>query len=161
MGIARIGGRVARAFSLLEVMVTVTILAILAAVVMPRFDGLSSDARSSAALSAVAGVRSSIAAYRTRQVISGNDPFPTIDMLTEPGVVLQGELPVNPYNGRSNVLEVRESDAVARRVSGDEHGWCYFVRNEGERPTVIIYLNSREETRVSDGNGGFKGANEL
>lgn len=149
------------AFTFLEVMVVVTIVAILAAVVMPRFDGLTADARSSAALSAVAGVRSSIAAYRTRMVISGEDPFPTLEALITPGEVLQTELPPNPYNGLSGVRLVTAREAGSRVVVGGPHGWCYYVDNDAERPHAIIYLNSNDQTRVSSGDGGFKTANQL
>ena len=151
-----------RAFTMLEVMVVITIIAILAAVAVPRFSGLTDDARSAAAVSAVGGARSSIATFRTRRVISGGDPFPTLDELTTPGEVITGSLPSNPYSGLSTVRAVSESDAESRRVGSETtYGWCYFVDNESEPPRAVIYLNSSEQTRVENADGSFKGANEL
>jgi prepilin-type N-terminal cleavage/methylation domain-containing protein len=150
------------AFTMLEVMVVITIIAILAAIVVPKFDGLSDDARSAAAVSAVGGVRASIATFRTRRVISGDDPFPTLADLGAPGEVLAGPLPVNPYTGQDAVVEVSESDADARRVTGvDQYGWCYFVDNESDPPRAVIYLNSEDPTRVENPDGSFKTANQL
>ncbi len=147
---------------MLEVMVVVTIIAILAAVVIPRFSGLSDDARSSAAIAVTGGVRTSIAAFRTRRVVSGGDPYPTIDELVAAGEVTQGGMPANPYSGLSTVRSVSESDAEARTVSGvDSFGWCYFVDNEADPPRATIYLNSEDETRVSESDGSYKTANQL
>ena len=150
------------AFTMLEVMVVITIIAILAAIVVPKFGGLSDDARSAAAISATGGVRASIATFRTRRVISGEDPYPTLQELLTPGVVVSGSLPVNPYTGTDTIVEVSESDADARRVSGgDQYGWCYFVDNESDPPRVVIYLNCEDQTRMETADGAFKTANQL
>lgn len=150
------------AFTMLEVMVVITIIAILAAIVVPRFGGLSDDARSAAAVSAAGGVRASIATFRTRRVISGEDPYPTLAELIAPGEVLSGALPVNPYTGVDAVVEVSESDADTRRVTGaSQHGWCYFVDNESDPPRAVIYLNSENPTRVRNPDGTLKTANQL
>jgi prepilin-type N-terminal cleavage/methylation domain-containing protein len=150
------------AFTMLEVMVVVTIIAILAAVVVPRFGGLTDDARSSAALTSVGGVRTSMAAYRTRRVIAGESPFPTIEDLVAEGTVMQNGMPANPYSGLNSVQEVSEAQADARTVSAPEmYGWCYFVDNESEPARAVIYLNSDAETRVPSPSGGYRTANEL
>lgn len=150
------------AFTMLEVMIVVTIIAVLAAVVVPRFGGLTDEARSSAALTSVGGVRTSIAAYRTRRVIAGEDPFPLIADLIAEGTVMQGGMPANPYSGLTSVQEVSEAQADARQVSSTEtYGWCYFVDNDSEPARAVIYLNSEDETRVPDPDGGYRGANEL
>lgn len=151
-----------RAFTMLEVMVVVTIIAILAAIVVPRFGGLTEEARSSAAITAVGGVRTSIAAYRTRMVLAGDDPFPSLEELVAEGTVMQRGMPANPYSGLSTVRTVTEAQADAREVSASEtYGWCYFVDNDSEPARAVIYLNSSDESGVPDPAGGMKGANEL
>ncbi len=151
-----------RAFTMLEVMVVVTIIAILAAIVVPRFGGLTDEARSSAALTVVGGVRTSIAAYRTRMVLAGEDPFPLLEDLVAEGAVMQRGMPANPYSGLATVRAVSEAQADAREVSAPEtYGWCYFVDNESEPARAVIYLNSEDESGVPDPAGGLKGANEL
>lgn len=154
--------RLHRGFTMLEVMVVVTIIAILAAVVVPRFGGLTEEARSSAAVSAVSGVRTSISAFRTRQILAGDAPFPSLSELTREGVVMQQGLPANPYTGVRGVREVTRAEANARAVaSSAQYGWCYFVDNDEEPPRAVIYLNSEDETRVPSESGGYVTANRL
>ncbi|MBX3316801.1 MAG: pilin [Phycisphaeraceae bacterium] len=151
-----------RGFTMLEVMIVVTIIAILAAVVVPRFGGLTEEARSSAAVSAVSGVRTSISAFRTRRILTGDTPFPTLAELTTEGVVMQQGLPANPYTGVRGVRAVSRADADARAVaSSAQYGWCYFVDNDDEPPRAILYLNSEDETRVPNESGGYVTANRL
>jgi len=151
-----------RAFSLVEILVVVTIMGILAAVVVPRFSGVTSEARSSALEGAVGGVRASIAGFRTRAVISGSDPYPVLKELLNSGSVIQGEMPINPFNQRSSVQSVSAEQAKARSVvSPDTVGWNYFVDNSANPPLAIFYPNSPDATTIPDGAGGTKTANQL
>ncbi|MDX2116704.1 MAG: type II secretion system protein [Planctomycetota bacterium] len=150
------------AFTFIEVMMVVVIIGILAAMVIPSFSNVTSSADSSALKGAVAGVRSSIAGYRAKAIMAGNQPYPTLAQLTTQGVVMQGELPVNPYTGLNAVQQVSVSDAASRRVSNaGSYGWNYAFDNSANPPTATFYANSDKPTDVSNGAGGFKKANEL
>jgi len=150
------------AFTFVEIMVVVVIVGILAAMVIPRFTQVTSSANSAAVKGAVAGVRSSIAGYRAKQILAGATPFPTLSQLTTQGTVLQGEMPANPFNGLSSVQSVSVSDAASRRVSSPtQYGWNYAVDNTSNPPTATFYANSDEPTDVPNGSGGFKKASEL
>lgn len=149
-------------FSLLEVMIVVLVLGILAAVVVPRFAGAQAQAKDAALQSALGGVRSSLAAFRTRAVIAGQPPFPTAEQLISPGVVAQGELPVNPFNGLRNVQAVTLVQAQARLVvNEDAFGWNYCVDNDADPPTAIFYANSSTTTEITNSAGSPLNANEL
>ncbi|MFO0833855.1 MAG: prepilin-type N-terminal cleavage/methylation domain-containing protein [Phycisphaerales bacterium] len=151
-----------RAFTLLEVMVVIIVIGILAAIVVPRFGGVTEDAKSSALQGALGGVRSSIASFRAKAVISGTSAFPTAAQLTTVGTVVQQEIPKNPYTGLSTVHEVSAVAAAARTVSSpDQYGWNYWVDNSSTPPQCIFYANTDSATTVSDGAGGYKTANEL
>lgn len=151
-----------RGFSLLEVTVVIIILAILSALVVPRFAAATDDARAAALESAVEGVRASIAAFRTDRVVAGGDPFPTLGELTTEGVVLQSGIPENPFNGLSSVQAVSEAQADSRAVFGtDSVGWNYYVDNSASPPRAVFYANSSDATVVPDGAGGTLGANEV
>jgi prepilin-type N-terminal cleavage/methylation domain-containing protein len=154
--------RLRRAFSFLEIMVVVVIIGILAAVVVPQFGGVTDDARAAATSGAVSGVRASISGYRTRAILTGQAPFPTLAQLNEQGLVVQGEFPVNPFNNLRNVQSVSSGQAAARAVvNPTAAGWNYFFDNTSSPPVATFYANSSDVTTAPDGSGGFKTANEL
>src|SRR4051794_35991057 len=103
-----------RAFTVIEVMVVVVMIGILAAIVVPQFGGVTSDAKSGAAQGVLAGVRSGIAGFRSKAILAGTTPFPTLTELNTTGTVLQTAMVANPYNNRSNVQAVTAVQAAAR-----------------------------------------------
>ncbi len=152
----------AAAFTFLEVMVVVVMIGILAAVVVPRFSGVTEDAKATATQGVLGGVRSSIAAFRAKAVLGGTDPYPTLVQLTTTGTVLQQDIPANPFSSVSGVQSVTKSQADARSVvNATKAGWNYFVDNTSNPPTAVFYANSSDRTTVSDGKGGYRTANQL
>ncbi len=149
-------------FTLLEVMIVVVVMGILAALVVPQMAAAGSHAKSAAVQSALGAVRAGIASYRTRAIIAGDSPFPTAAQLGTLGVVLNEEIPSNPYSGLRTVQEVSASDAAARTVLKPEVcGWNYFVDNKSDPATAVFYCNSSELTEISGGSGALKKANQL
>ena len=150
------------AFTMVEMMVVVVIIGVLAAVVIPLFGGAGDDAKSGALESSLGGVRASLAGYRAQAVLAGDPPFPTLEQLRTPGVVMQRPLPPNPYSEISAVQAVSLAQAEARAVINPlGAGWNYFVDNSANPPVAIFYANSTAETRVLDDGGIPLGANEL
>ncbi len=152
--------RTRRAFTLLEVTVVVVLIGIMAAVVIPKFGSVADDARSGAVQGTVAGVRSGIAGFRSKAVLSGTAPFPTLAQLTTLGTVMQTAVPANPYNNLATVQAVTLAQANARTVVGSA-GWNYYVDNASTPPVAVFYANSAQATTVSNGAGAFKTANQL
>lgn len=151
-----------RAYTLLEVLIVVIIIGILAAVVVPRFAGATDEARTSSLQSILGGVRSSIASYRTRAVIAGDDPFPTLAELNTLGTVLANDLPANPFTGVSGVQSVSVAQAQARAVVNESAaGWNYAVDNASAPPVAIFYANCDDATSVEDNGGDAVTGNEL
>ena len=150
-----------RAFTVIEVIVVVLMIGILAAIVVPQFGGVTNDAKSGAAQGALAGVRSGIAGFRSKAILAGTSPFPTLTQLTTTGTVLQSAMPQNPYNKLSSVQTVTLAQATARTVVGTTSGWNYYVDNTASPPVAIFYANSSTVTTVSNGSGGYKTANQL
>lgn len=152
----------ARAFSFIELMVVLVIIGILSAIVVPRFSGVTDDARAAAAQSDLAGVRSAIAGFRAKNVIAGSPAYPTLEQLIANGEVLQTAFPKNPYNDLATVQSVSKSQADARTVSNSEKfGWNYFVDNAQTPPVAVFYINSNAVTNVTGTSGDPASANEL
>jgi type II secretory pathway pseudopilin PulG len=146
---------------MIEIVVVVLMIGILAAIVVPQFGGVTDDARSGACQGDLAGVRSGIAGFRSKAILAGTSPFPTMVQLSTTGTVLQSPMPVNPYNNLATIQAVTQAQATARTVIGTTCGWNYFVDNTATPPVAIFYANSSAATTVSNGSGGFKTANQL
>lgn len=153
---------VKRAFTFVEVAVVIIMIGILAAMVIPRFGSVTEDAKAASLQSTLAGVRAGVAAFRTNAILAGTSPFPSADELLKQGVVMQSEIPANPFTNVSGVQEVKSAEASKRVVSNPEkYGWNYYVDNSAKPPAAVFYANTDAVTTVLDSGGKPKSANEL
>jgi general secretion pathway protein G len=76
------------AFTLIELLLVMVILAILAAVVVPRFTGLSKDASIKAAMTQISNLKTSLSAYEI-----DNGGFPTTEQGLNALIANPGNLP--------------------------------------------------------------------
>ena len=140
------------AFSLVEVLVVVVILGILAALVVPQFSSATDSAQTTSIESTLATVRGSIASYRTKAIVSGGDPYPTLAELNAKGVILTDGVPANPFTRVSGVQSVSLQQAQTRAVVNESSaGWCYYVNNDSVPPQAIFYANTTQMTTREDG----------
>ncbi|GAB4548467.1 MAG: hypothetical protein Tsb0013_09070 [Phycisphaerales bacterium] len=150
-----------RAFTLIELIAVIVVLAILSGVAIPKYLDYSARARSSALQGALGGVRSGIANFYANSAIEGTTAYPTLAELTQVGTVMQEGIPTNPYNGLNTVIAASQAEATNRTVSGTAAGWRYFVDNASNPPVAVFYANTDDQTRVDDGNGSFETSNDL
>ena len=152
----------ARAFTLIELIAVMVVLAVLAGVAIPKYFDYADRAKTASLQGALGGVRTGIANYYADQTFSGAAAYPNLTDLTTVGTVMQETIPNNPYNGLNTVQAVSSGQATARTVvNPTQYGWNYFFDNSTNPPTAVFYANSGDATTADDGSGGFHDANDL
>lgn len=147
-----IGSR--QAFTLIEVLIVVVIMAILAAVIIPQFSTATSDAKRSALEFNTHTLRSQIELYKVHHgsypAISNND-LPQLWQATNAageigtpgpnypyGPYLTSGIPANPYNNSNKVVAVATPGQAPTAVVAGGAGWQY------DATTGNIYPNNPE-----------------
>ncbi|MDH4241666.1 MAG: prepilin-type N-terminal cleavage/methylation domain-containing protein [Phycisphaerae bacterium] len=140
-----------KAFTLVEILIVVTILGILAAVVLPTLQGHTASARESTAKDSLRTMRVQIEMYKLQHAgvppgyingaaapeaflplqftgtttVTGQaspNKVPTTPFLYGPYL---RKLPENPFNNLSNITYVDQATSFAVAVDGTSSGWLY------------------------------------
>ncbi len=152
-----------RAFTIVEVVAVMLVLAVLGGVALPRYFDYADRAKVSSAQCSLGAARAGLASYYTRAAVDGAAAYPTLDELTRIGPVVPDPIPANPFNGLSTIqLVTSVTDATNRVVTNeDQFGWNYFFDNSVNPPIAVFWCNSTEPTTVHNGNGAALRANRL
>lgn len=160
MNATRHNAHLHRAFTLIELIAVMIVLAILAGVAVPRYIDYTDRARTAALQGVLGNVRSAASNFYANSSLSGTAAYPTLAQLTTTGTVLQDGFPQNPYNGLTTASAGTAANWAAREVAGNV-GWRYYVDNTVSPPVYGFWCNSNENTTVADPAGGVFQANEL
>lgn len=140
-----------KGFTLVEILLVVSILGILAAIVLPTFQDNVSQAKESAAKSNLAAMRTQIQLYEIQHngvppgyVNGAGAPIATMQLQLTGTTTLAGQaspntvpsdpflygpyvkkIPENPFNGLSTIAYVAEATAFSAAVDGTSSGWLY------------------------------------
>ncbi|MCB9847837.1 MAG: prepilin-type N-terminal cleavage/methylation domain-containing protein [Phycisphaeraceae bacterium] len=152
-----------RAFTLIELVAVMVVLAILAGVAIPKYFDYADRAKTASCEGTLGGVRTGLASFLSDSAISGTAAYPTAVQLGTLGTVMQQAIPENPYNGISAVATITSgAAATARTVANtDTYGWNYYVDNAADPPVAVFWANSTTETTKTDTAGDPIPANEL
>lgn len=121
-----------RGFTLIEIMVVVTILGILAALIVPRVVGRTDDARIAAAKQDIAAVMQALKLYRL-----DNGRYPTSEQGLEALITKPTTEPI-PSNWKQGGYLDRNA------VPKDPWGKPYLYLNPGVRGEIDIFSNGRD-----------------
>jgi prepilin-type N-terminal cleavage/methylation domain-containing protein len=118
---------VARAFTLIELIAVIVVLAILSGIAIPKYFDYAAQAKASSCKGTLGGVRSAIANYYSKSSLSGAAAYPSLTNLTDytnsANSVMQEPIAANPYNNLATV-QAATWNAGAPPVSGTA-GWNY------------------------------------
>ena len=139
---------VRRAFTLIEVLAVVLILAILSGLALPRFYDYQIRARLASCKGTLGGVRAGIANYYADQAIAaGAAAYPSLAQLTTVGTVMQEKIPDNPYTVTADTYDADEVNTAAKAdaddrnlLAGGDGGWAYFDGTGGF--PAVFYANT-------------------
>ena len=111
-----------RAFTLVELIVVIVVLAILAGVAIPKYIDYSANAKAAACRGVLGGARSAIANFYANSAVSGTPAWPTLVQMQTTGTVMQEALPNNPYMTNNTIAAA--TWATTPPTSGT-NGWNY------------------------------------
>jgi prepilin-type N-terminal cleavage/methylation domain-containing protein len=136
-----------QAFTLIELLIVVVILAILAATIIPQFTDSTTDTKRSTGLMNLRTVRAQVEMYKVQH---GGTPPATLTKLTEKtdatgaagtdfGPYLQF-IPVNPFSNK-NTVTAASSNPPTAATSGSDRGWLYHAASGNVWLDETGYLN--------------------
>jgi prepilin-type N-terminal cleavage/methylation domain-containing protein len=114
---------VARAFTLVELIVVIVVLAILSGVAIPKYFDYAAKAKESACKGTLGAVRSGIANFHANSIVqNGTAVYPTLTNIQTLGSVMQEPIPANPFNNSATIQAA--TWATTPPVTGTA-GWNY------------------------------------
>ena len=141
------------AFTLIEVLIVVIIMAVLAATIIPQFSSSTTDAKDSSLKFNLHTIRSQVEMYKAHHLNTVPVLTTFVDQMTKPtnvdgaitgsnliyGPYFQGQVPANPFNGSNALVAVATAGKEPTAVVAGGAGWQYDESNGGFFPNNAEY----------------------
>ncbi len=115
-----------KGFSLIELVIIIVILGILAAVAIPKYQDITSEAKESSARAALGGLRSAVMIfYANKAVTTGTATWPSVNELGTIGTVMEQGIPKNPYQAKTSAPDSIVTGVTKGTIVGVRGGWAY------------------------------------
>ena len=113
-------------FTLIELVIIITILGILAAVAIPKYQDFTGQSKLSSCKGTLGGLRSGISVfYANTATTTGTATWPTYAQMTTVGTVMEQAIPANSYQGSSNAPDSIVVGVTKGTIVGTRGGWAY------------------------------------
>ncbi|MHB8897679.1 MAG: type II secretion system protein [Thermoguttaceae bacterium] len=139
-----------RAFTLIEVLIVVVIMAVLAATVIPQFASSTTDAKESSLKFNMHTLRSQIELYKIQhgsyptlqsnglpQLLAKTDASGALSTTGAFGPYLDGDIPANPFDNNNKIYVAPANPPTATTTDGK--GWQYHEATGGIWPNNPEY----------------------
>ncbi len=141
------------AFTLIEVLIVVIIMAVLAATIIPQFSSSTTDAKESSLKFNLHTIRSQIEMYKVHHMSKVPALATFVNQMTKAtdidgnttgtnliyGPYFQGQVPANPFNGSSTLVAVATAGTEPTAIVAGGAGWQYDATTGGFYPNNSEY----------------------
>lgn len=128
-----------KGFTLIELVIIIVILGILAAVAIPKYQDMSTEARQAQGRAMLGSLRSGITIFYANQAVTtGTAIWPTLAELETTGTVMAQSLPPNPYQIAANAPDSVVAGVTKGVTVGTRGGWAYNAATGDIWPNTTV-----------------------